>query len=75
MTEKRKGPPFYVVWDSNGEFPPTYRHNTIKSAEDEAIRLARLCKGKVFYALTPTMMATVEDVQIERYSDTGELPF
>jgi len=36
---------FYIVWRENGS-NPTHKHNTLKSAKDEAERLALSCNDE-----------------------------
>jgi hypothetical protein len=45
--EKNK---FWMVWNESGR-APTRKHKTIRSAEDEAHRLANLYKGNTFIVL------------------------
>ena len=41
---------FWLVWNQSGG-PPTVIHNTSKSANDEAKRLAATCPGQSFVVL------------------------
>lgn len=41
---------FWMVWSPSGR-GPTYKHDTRKSADDEAKRLARACPSQQFFVL------------------------
>lgn len=68
--------PFYLVWNPAG-YPPKYRHDTYKNAEQEATRLARLHPGQKFYVLAVACEAVCNDVTITRYQqeDDDEISF
>jgi len=55
---------FWLVWCPNGLRPPTYRHDTHESAEQEAVRLARLNPGKEFYVLAALKVAVADGVVV-----------
>lgn len=45
-----EAPKFWMVWSPQGR-GPTYKHETRKSANDEAKRLSLNCPGQHFYVL------------------------
>lgn len=65
--------PFWLVWDPNGN-APTVKHETQKSAENEAERLARLNPNQCFYVLMPTCEIKRNDLIITRF-ENEDVPF
>lgn len=66
-------PAFWMVWNPQGH-APTHQHETKRSAEIEAERLARANRGQRFIVLQSIGERVVDDVQrIEHVGD--ELPF
>jgi len=65
--------PFWLVWRDGG-WAPQYKHDSRKSAENEAERLARENPGQDFYVLMPVSRTVKSDVVTERFFD-DELPF
>ena len=55
-------PPKYWMVHSHSFGPPTYRHTTRVSAENEAKRLAREHQGRHFFILEATDVVMKEDV-------------
>lgn len=57
---------FYMVWNPNGR-PPSFKHDSLKCAEDEAKRLARTVPGQEFFVLCAVSKAKVrEPVEVTR---------
>jgi len=63
---------FWMVWCENGG-TPTAQHQSLRSAETEAARLARIAPGKNFVVLESVKFCTIDD-PIHWY-DTDEVPF
>jgi hypothetical protein len=63
---------FWMIWKENGSCP-TVTHNSRRSAEHEAERLARLEPGKSFVVLESVKFCTIDN-PIHWY-DTDEIPF
>ncbi|MGH0004112.1 hypothetical protein ACQU0X_28910 [Pseudovibrio ascidiaceicola] len=72
-----KEPRFWMVWNPQGS-DPRYRHNTRRSADEEASRLARQNPGQEFFVLkavggSKAPHPTAEQIKIT--SSTDEIPF
>lgn len=67
-----KEKPFWLVWCENGG-TPTKKHENFRSAEAEALRLARLHRGDTFVVLRSDMAFVANDVsRIDYTFDTDE---
>lgn len=67
-------PQFWIVWSPGGTKPPSYRHDSMSSAIDEAKRLAGQNPGKEFYVLWAMGRARKVDVEWTPV-DQSEIPF
>ena len=63
---------FWMVWRENGN-APVAMHPSLKSAEEEAARLARLNPGKNFVVLESVKFCTIDDPV--HWYPTEEIPF
>lgn len=63
---------FYLVWCEDGN-PPTFKHDTLESATQEAERLARKNPGRTFVVLQAYSARCVDSMQ--RIDFAVELPF
>lgn len=66
--------PFWMVWNPQG-YNPTREHETLESAQREAERLARQCRGQNFVVLESVEVVTVDDVKRTDLRPTPEPPF
>ncbi|WP_020209001.1 hypothetical protein [Gilvimarinus chinensis] len=66
-----QNPEFYLVWTPDG-WPPNFRHDTEKSAEIEAKRLAKANPGKQFHVLAH--IGTAQRVEVD-YKRVESIPF
>lgn len=73
---------FWIIWSPTGRTPPSVQHPTIKEANTEAQRLARLNPGSKFYVLTAETLVVKRDVDIirlegkaDRICEHCEIPF
>lgn len=49
--------PFWLVWCPTGSAPPSRRHHSVRAAQEEAERLARLAPGQDFYVVQPVSVS------------------
>lgn len=63
---------FWLVWSKNGSMP-RHEHESSRSAQTEAARLARLHHGERFYVLRATSYIVVNDITTVEFED--EPPF
>lgn len=72
---------FWLVWNPEGQRPPTRQHMSAESAGDEAERLAAHAPGQSFYVLHAvevrrTAHAPVETIALaEPEEPDDEIPF
>lgn len=64
---------FWLVWCPTGNKSPSYRHDSERSAIEEAERLARASRGAKFYVLRATDLRYVDDMK--RIVLMQEIPF
>lgn len=69
-------PAFWIVWNPQGR-TPTREHDTKRSAENEAERLALAHRGQRFIVLQSIGEFVVDDVQKIRHvvEDGSDIPF
>ena len=65
---------FFMVYLEN-ESTPTYRHESLKSAEDEAKRLAKMHRKKAFVLCSIKSFEINEFIEKDCVPDEFELPF
>jgi hypothetical protein len=74
MSNRLNYAPFWFVWNPDGR-APSFRHQTIESATQEAERLARLNPGNTFVVLESVCARRVDDMlRIEMRPDL-DVPF
>jgi hypothetical protein len=74
MMMKEAEPPFWLVWNEDGD-APRMKQRTPDAAEAEARRLALLHPGKAFVVLAPTARYTHVALQEERFDANLYIPF
>ena len=62
-------PTFWLVWRSDGVFPPTYQHTYRDSAVNEAKRLARANPEQTFVVLMAETAFVKHDIAETRFID------
>jgi hypothetical protein len=65
---------FWVVMGTGGLSHSPFKHYSEDAACKEAERLARNCGG-TFFVLESKAAAARVDVKIERFDESGEIPF
>lgn len=67
---------FWMVWNWNaGGFPPRCKHDTRQSAEIEAERLARECRGNTFVVLEAVCARRADDLIRIDFDHDSDIPF
>lgn len=66
--------PFFLVWRRHGRVPH-FEHRERYAAVEEAKRVARMCPGEDVFVLAVTHRLCVNDVIVEHFDPTEELPF
>ncbi len=64
MSGQRTEQEFWLVWNGNGNTLPTKRQESLANAQAEAMRLAGLHPGTVFYVLK-AMNAYAAEIEIK----------
>ena len=74
MSREDKRSPFWMVWCKGGD-APTRKHASLASAYQEAERLARANRGKMFVVIRSVSEYVVDDVRRIQHeeSDGGPL--
>ncbi len=67
-----EGKCFYLVWREGG-YPPTVKHETWRSAQEEAQRLARKHPGVAFHVLRQVETWRA-DLPLRKYLPGDEIP-
>lgn len=65
---------FWIVWSPEGRTPPSAKHPTEGTANNEAVRLARLNPGHHFFVMGSEALAIKRDVDFFRF-DGDVIPF
>ena len=65
---------FWLVWNPNGH-APTRTHETRRSAELEAERLARMNRGQRFIVLQSISERIVDDMKVVEHVADRDIPF
>lgn len=73
---------FWLVWNPDGQRPPTRQHLSAESAGDEAARLAANKPGEPFYVLHAVEVRRTANAPVETHvlmkrepQDDDDLPF
>ena len=66
--------PFWLVWHLDGGVP-SYKHESRRSAESEAERLARLHRGQTFVVMESMCGKVSNDVISIDFSNDADIPF
>ena len=65
---------FWLVWNPHGH-APTFKHYSLRSAEEEAERLARLNPEEVFIVLQSMYARCVSNMRRINFDVDADIPF